>query len=103
MQTLKGTVIRLLEDALGRMKADNSELSEDELMDIASALCHVSISKAQACRYLNMSRSRFDDHVRAKEMPKGRKVEGYNELRWYRDELDRCVERLRNKNKVYAG
>lgn len=102
MQTLKGTVIRLLEDTLSRMKADNSELSEDELMDIASALCHVSISKAQACRYLNMSRSRFDDHIRAKEMPKGRKVEGYNELRWYRDELDKCAEVLKNKNKAYA-
>ena len=97
MKTLKDTVIRMLEDALSKMKADNSEMSEDQLLDIASALCHIPLSKAQSCRYLNMSRSQFDDHVRAREIPKGRKVEGYNELRWYRDELDTSAMILRNK------
>jgi predicted DNA-binding transcriptional regulator AlpA len=32
--------------------------------------------------------------IRAKQMPKGRKVTGHNELRWYRDEIDDCIKKI---------
>ena len=74
---------------------DNSELSETEAMDIMSALCHHVMSKDTACRYLNMSRSRFDDLIRMKKLPKGRKRIGFKELVWFQDELDNCVKKLK--------
>lgn len=94
--SLKENIIRLLRETASKIEAGNSELSEQEAMDIMRVLCHQAMSKAQACRYLNLRRAQFDNLVRAGKLPKGRKVVGYNELRWYRDELD---EYIRNKNK----
>ena len=75
--------------------AGNSELSESEAMDIMGVLCHEAMSKAQACEYLNTSPSYFGELIRTKKVPKGRKVVGYKELRWYKDELDACVKNLK--------
>jgi predicted DNA-binding transcriptional regulator AlpA len=48
------------------------------------------MSKEQACNYLNLSRSRFDDLVRERKIPRGKKRVGFKELYWYQDELDFC-------------
>jgi predicted DNA-binding transcriptional regulator AlpA len=50
-----------------------------------------------ACKHLNLSRSRFDDLVRNKVIPKGRKRVGFKELVWYEDELDKSVRELNTK------
>ena len=34
-----------------------------------------------------MSRSKFDDLVKHEILPKGKKVRGFKELVWYKDEL----------------
>ena len=86
---------RLLRDTADKLDAGNSEISETEAMDIAEALCHHVMSKDTACRYLNMSRSRFDDLIRMKKLPKGRKRIGFKELVWFQDELDNCVKKLK--------
>ena len=88
-------VTKTLRDTADLLDAGNSELSESEAMDIMGVLCHRAMSKAQACEYLNISPSNFGAMIRAKEMPKGRKVIGYKELRWYKDELDECVKNLK--------
>ena len=95
MKPLKSVVIRLLEKVLRDVKADNTELSEAELLDIASVLCHKAMSKAVACEYLNLSRSRFDDLVREGKIPRGRKRKGFKELVWYEDELQECINYLK--------
>lgn len=88
-------VTKTLRETADLLDAGNSELSESEAMDIMGVLCHRAMSKAQACEYLNISPSNFGAMIRAKEMPKGRKVIGYKELRWYKDELDECVKNLK--------
>jgi predicted DNA-binding transcriptional regulator AlpA len=45
------------------------------------------LSKDQACTYLNISRSRFDDLVREGILPQGRKIRGLKEKMWYQDEI----------------
>lgn len=97
---LKELVIKMLEKAIKDLKADNSELSESEAMDIMSVMCHHAMSKATACKYLNISRSRFDVLVRSKKLPKGRKRVGFKELVWYKDEIDNCINK-KNKSKIY--
>ena len=90
---LKKTVVKLLRETANKIDAGNCEMSESEAMDVMRVLAHESLSKEQACRYLNVKSSRFGDLVREKKIPKGRKVTGFKELRWYKDELDNCVRR----------
>lgn len=88
--SLRKRLTTLLREVADKIDAGNSELSESEAMDIMSVLCHESLSKAQACHYLNLRRAQFDNKVREGELPRGKKVTGFTELRWYKDELDRC-------------
>lgn len=88
-------VVKLLRDTADKLDTGNSELSDSEAMDIASLLSHEVMSKATACKYLNLSRSRFDDFIREKKLPKGKKRVGFKELCWYKDELDSCVKKLK--------
>lgn len=89
MQALKSIIIKVLEETLSKLKADTCELTEDEAMAIINNMTHVAVSKEKACRYLNMSRSKFDSKVLEGIIPKGRKRVGFKELVWYLDELDK--------------
>lgn len=60
-------------------------------MDIMSVLGHEVLSKDEACSYLNLSRSRFDDLVREGKIPRGRKRRGFKELCFYKDELTKII------------
>lgn len=96
MQALKKTFIKLLEKTLDDYKADNTYLSETEMVDIMSMLCHQALSKESACKYLNISRSRFDDLVREGKLPRGIKRTGFKELVFYKDELDKAIRKIKN-------
>ena len=97
MQALRKMIARLLRETANKIDAGSCEMSESEAMDVLRVLSHERMSKAQACEYLNMSRSRFDDLIREKRLPKGKKEKGYKELKWYKDELDEAVRKLKDK------
>lgn len=65
----------------------NCEINSDQAMDIIGILSHEPMSKEQACIYLNMSRSKFDQYIREGKLPKGHKRMGFSEKFWYKDEL----------------
>lgn len=90
MLNLKKMILRYLKDAVKRIEADDCELSDEEALEIAKVIGHRPMSKEQACTYLNLSRSRFDDLVRENKIPRGKKRVGFKELYWYQDELDLC-------------
>ncbi len=87
-ETLKKLVVKLLKEKTHDIEVGNCVLTADEAMSIMSAISHEALSKEQAYRYLNMSRSKFDDKVAKKELPEGRKRLGHKELDWWKDELD---------------
>lgn len=93
MSDLKKRVVKYMREAADRIEVGTSEISESEAIDIARMLAHEAMSKEQACNYLNLSRSRFDDLVREKKIPKGKKRVGFKELSWFRDELDMCKKK----------
>ena len=99
MQALKKTFIKLLEKTLDDYKADNTYLSETEMVDIMSMLCHQALSKESACKYLNISRSRFDNLVREGKLPRGIKRTGFKELIFYKDELDQAIKKIRDERR----
>lgn len=90
MTGLKKLVIGYLKEAISKIEADSSEWNDEQMLKFAQTIAHIPMSKEQACNYLNLSRSRFDDLVREKRIPRGRKRVGFKELVWYRDELDMC-------------
>ena len=85
---LKKQIVKTLKETADKIEAGNCELSESEAMDIMGVLSHQVMSKEDACIYMNMSRSKFDDLGREGKLPKGRKRRGFKELVFYKDELD---------------
>ena len=92
MGGLRKIIIKMLRETADKIESGNCELSESEAMDIMSVLGHQVMSKEDACIYMNLSRSRFDDLVREGRLPKGRKRRGFKELVFYKDELDYCLK-----------
>ena len=88
MFNFKKLIIRYLKDIIQRLEEDDCEISDTEALDIMKVIAHRPLSKEQACEFLNLSRSRFDDLVREHRLPKGKKERGFKELRWYEDELN---------------
>lgn len=88
---LKRAVTKLLRETADKIDSGNCELNEEQAMDIMSVLGHEVLNKDEACSYLNLSRSRFDDLVREGKIPKGRKRRGFKELIFYKDELDKII------------
>ena len=97
MFDFKKLVVKYLRDVADKIDAGTSEISETEAVDILGVISHQVMSKEQACRYLNLSRARFDDLVREKKIPRGKKRVGFKELVFYRDELDLAAKKLRDK------
>lgn len=94
MLDFKKLVVKYLKEAIDRIESDDCELSDTEAMDIVKVIAHRPLSKEQSCNYLNLSRSRFDDLVRERKIPKGRKRTGFKELVWFQDELDFCKRKV---------
>lgn len=88
---LKRVVTKLLRETADKIDSGNCELNEEQVMDIMSVLGHEVLSKDEACSYLNLSRSRFDDLVREGKIPRGRKRRGFKELIFYKDELTKII------------
>ena len=86
------TIANLLRDIANKFDDDNCEISEDEAMDIINVVAHEALSKEEACIYMNLKTSRFDDLVRDGVIPKGVKRKGWKELRWYKNDLIKVIK-----------
>lgn len=95
---IKQQLIRIVDD----IDAGNTNISEDDAISVARALNEFArengISKYQAYTYLNMSRAKFDNLVAEGKLPKGKKVAGFKELRWYKQDLDKYIKLNKDEN-----
>lgn len=84
----------ILQKFIDDIDAGNSNLSYEQQCDIIRTLSNVNIgrenemSKTQAADYLGVCRATFDNYVHDGLIPKGTKLEGFKELRWYKSDLD---------------
>lgn len=90
---LKSIIRNLLQKFIDDLDAGNSNISEDQEIKIISVLSNIAnpdqrMSKIQACDYLGISRSTFDNYVRDGLIPKGTKQEGFREKSWSKIDLD---------------
>lgn len=90
LQLIKSILQKFIDD----IDAGNSNLSYEQQCDIIRTLSNVNIgrdnemSKTQAADYLGVCRATFDNYVHDGLIPKGTKLEGFKELRWYKSDLD---------------
>ena len=94
----------LLERIINDIDCGNSNITEDEAMDIIKIIKSYTdktqrLSKYQACQKLNVSRATFDNLVREGIIPRGEKVMGFKELFWEERTLDEVIKSRRNGNK----
>lgn len=96
MLNLTKVLIRELRNTADKLEAGTCEITQSEAMDVINVLTHEALSKEAACQFLNVSRATFDLHVSLGNLPKGRKRVGFKELVWYKDELQKCLDRLKH-------
>ena len=97
MTILESTVVKYLEESAQKIRKGECALTEDEALDIVSSIAHIAVSREQACNYLNVKSSRFSELIKEGKVPKGKKSVGWNELRWYKDELVKALHKIRRK------
>lgn len=97
MSDFKSLVVKYMREVADKIEVGTSEITESEAIDILRIVAHEAMSKEQACGYLNLSRSRFDELIRERKLPKGKKRVGYKELVFYKDELDLAARKLKEK------
>ena len=93
MQLIKGLLLKIVND----IDTGNSNLSSEECEEVIEYLSGITnknekLSKYQDCKYLKVSRATFDNYVKAKKIPEGRKQIGFKELFWYKKDLDKFIE-----------
>ena len=87
MDIVRKTLSKLLRETADKLDADNSEINEEQAMQIMSIIGHEPISREEASNMLNVSRTKFNNMIDEGRVPKGRKRYGLKEKIWYRDEI----------------
>ena len=88
---IKKQFAKLLRELADRVDAGNTDLDEEQAIQLMSIVTHQPMSKEVAAKHLNMSTSKFDNLIREGWLPKGRKRLGFKEKVWYEDEIDRAI------------
>lgn len=94
MNQIKTFLVNSLRSLADNLEVGNSEVDEEQALQIIKLVAHRPLSKEQAAIHLNMSTKKFDTLIREGYLPKGRKRLGWKEKAWYEDEIDRAFRRL---------
>ena len=88
MKFIKKLLAQYLRDSAYKIEHDQCELTTEQQEELLHAIGKIPMSKTQAFKFLGISRSKFDYLLRCDRIPQGRKRFGFNELVWYKDELE---------------
>lgn len=98
MDILKKMISAILRQTADDIDQDKYQCSEEQLNFAIDNLNQLNVSrelsKEEACRYLNMSRSTFDTYIRNGWIPAGQKRLGFKELSWTKSDLEKAVLHL---------
>lgn len=97
LNIIKNLLLKIIDN----IDAGNSNISDEEAMEIIVTLRELTnkeqrVSKYQACQYLNISRATFDNYVREGKLPKGSHSAGFKELSWSKKDLDNFIKNSRD-------
>ena len=91
---------KILQKLIDDIDSGNSNLSEEEALEIISNLKRLTdkergVSKYSACQYLKISRATFDNYIKDGKIPKGEHMVGFKELSWKIKDLDIFIEKYK--------
>ena len=94
--TTRLVLIHLLENALDDLNAGNSNLNEEEGLNVIESLREIMYPKpklevyniTQACTKLNLSQPTFRKYVKEGKIPEGQKIGGFREKVWDKKVID---------------
>ena len=104
MGILLGAIRNILAELIDRIDSGECATTEEQERRFL-ALCQMiadkdrRVSKYDACRYLGVSRAKFDRMVADGRMPKGKKTAGWKELSWSLKELDERASKCSNEHR----
>lgn len=88
LDIIRSLLVKYIDD----IDSGNTNLDFEKQCQILKLLGNINdnleMSKTDAADYIGVSRATFDNYVRDGFIPKGQKVEGFKELRWYKSDLD---------------
>ena len=90
IQMLKTLLLQLLND----IDSGNSNISEDEQQQIIELFQKINskeLSKIESANYIGVSRATFDNYIAKGLIPKGKKRQGFKELSWNKNDLDKFL------------
>lgn len=96
LKLLRNHLTKIIED----IDAGNSNITEDQQLELVKLLGDMNtvnkrLSKYSACKYLNISRTTFDNLVREGKLPKGTHEIGFKELSWSKKSLDEYIKKCK--------
>ena len=100
LNIIKNLLLKIIDN----IDAGNSNISDEEAMEIIVTLRELTnkeqrVSKYQACQYLNISRATFDNYVRDGKLPRGKHIAGFKELSYSKKDLDQFIEKMKDERK----
>ena len=90
LNILKTLLLQLLND----IDSENSNISEDEQQQIIELFQKINskeLSKIESANYIGVSRATFDNYIAKGLIPKGKKRQGFKELSWNKNDLDKFL------------
>ena len=89
LKVIKEELLKIVDN----IDTGNSNISEEEGVALINTLKSFTekdtpMSKYQSFNYLHIRRATFDNLVREGKIPQGKKQQGFNELQWFKKDLD---------------
>lgn len=86
---------QLLSQILDNIDSDNSNITENEQLELITLLQKISeqgLSRVEAANYIGKSTTTLDNYAKKGLIPKGEKRPGVNGLFWYKKDLDKFLK-----------
>ena len=85
----------LLAQILNDIDSGNSNIDEEsqkELLNLIQKFTQKELSKVESANYIGVSRATFDNYIARGLIPKGTKRQGFKELSWNKQDLDKFLQ-----------
>lgn len=89
---MKNLIKKLLQQIVNDLDSGNSNINEKEQLELIYLLQKIGqkeLSKTESADYIGVCRATFDNYIQRGLIPKGHKRQGFKELSWYKQDLDK--------------
>lgn len=78
-----------------KIKAETSEITEEEAIEIMRTIAKEPISREEVYKEFKISNNKFYELIDNGVIPKGKKRRGFKELIWYKDEIKTAISNIK--------